>query len=63
MKFLKSKCIQFNASKLEVEYDNDTDDEQIRDCKDMLAKELWDVVQFFILDDPLGIIENLSTFY
>jgi hypothetical protein len=61
--FLKSHRVQFNTNKLEVEYDNDTDEEQISDCRDMLRKELWDVVQFFVKDDPLKIIENLNTFY
>jgi hypothetical protein len=61
--FLKNPRVQFNSSKLEVEYDNDTDDEQIKDCKHMLSQELWDVVQYFVKDDPLDIIENLNTFY
>jgi hypothetical protein len=61
--FLKSRSVQFNSKKLEVEYDNDTDEEQIVDCRTMLRQELWDVVQFFVKDDPLKIIENLNTFY
>ena len=60
--FLKSSKVAFDANKLEVEWDNDTDDEQIKDCCKMLSTELWDVVQFFVKEDPIKIIENLGTF-
>lgn len=40
-------------NQLETVWDNDTDEEQIRDCRDLLAKELFDVINFFVKNDPI----------
>lgn len=47
-------------SKLETVYDNDTDIEQIGECKSMLYMELYNVINYFVKEEPLKIIENLS---
>lgn len=45
---------------LETVYDNDTDDEQIQECKSMLSRELYDVINYFVKEDPLKFVENLE---
>ena len=50
----------FDMSKLEVEYDYDTDEEQkTHSCK-MLMKELEAAIDFFVTDDPFKLVDNLQ---
>ena len=46
-------------SKLEVEYDYDTDNEQIQFSKSMLLRDLVDAIRFFCEDDPIKLVDNL----
>ena len=46
-------------SKLEVEYDYDTDEEQLTHSKKMLLHELFQAIDFFIKEDPIKLVENL----
>lgn len=47
--------------KLELEYDYDTDDEQLNAAKSMLQRENVDAVAFYVKDgDPLLLVENLK---
>lgn len=46
-------------SKLEVEYDYDTDGEQITHSKKMLMKELVAAIDFYVADDPFKLVANL----
>lgn len=48
----------FNMEKLEIEYDYDTDSEQIEKCKNMIGIELKQAIDFFVEDDPLRLIDN-----
>lgn len=49
----------FDMSKLEVEYDYDTDVEQLGNSRYMLLRELKQAVEFYITDDPLKLVDNL----
>jgi hypothetical protein len=49
----------FVNQKLEVEYDYDTDGEQLIHSKTMLERELKQAIEFFICDDPLKLVDNL----
>lgn len=55
-----AKISHFDMSKLEVEYDYDTDREQIGHSKTMLQTDLSDAIEWFVMDDPLDIVQNLS---
>jgi hypothetical protein len=55
-----SRVSQFDMSKLEVEYDYDTESEQIATSKTMLQTDLRDAIEWFIMDDPLNIVFNLT---
>jgi hypothetical protein len=58
---LKAKCIQaFDTTKLEVEYDYDTDEEQATKCKNLMLEELKSSVDFCVTEDPLTLIDNLA---
>jgi hypothetical protein len=46
-------------SKLEVEYDYDTDGEQLKYSKKMLLHELFQAIDFFIKDDPTKLVDNV----
>lgn len=57
---LKAKCVaQFDTSKLEAEYDYDTDVEQAIRCKKVMHEELKAAVDFVVTDDPLKLVDNL----
>jgi len=47
-------------TKLENEYDYETEPEQIRQSKTMLREDLTDAVNFFVEQDPLKLIENFN---
>ena len=45
--------------KLELEYDYDTDEDQLRAAKDMLMHENISAVEFIIKEDPILLVGNL----
>lgn len=49
---------QFDMGKLEVEWDYDTDAEQIKVSHRVLTRDLFAAVEFFVKDDPINLIEN-----
>lgn len=49
----------FDMSKLEVEYDYDTDNEQLTHSHNMLLRELFQAIEFFVKEDPLKLVENV----
>lgn len=66
--FLKDKLekgntptlLEFNMKKLELEYDYDTEEEQLHAAKKMLLRENIDAIQFSVQDgDPLLLVDNL----
>ena len=66
LKFLRAPTpagdtlMSFNMKKLELEYDYDTDEEQLCAAQAMLMRENLDAVQFYIKEgDPLILVENL----
>lgn len=50
---------KFDMSRLETEYDYETEHEQIRQSQRMLAEDLADAIDFFVTKDPLQLVENL----
>ena len=57
-----AKISHYDMSKLEVEYDYDTENEQIQHSKGMLTTDLCDAIEWFIMDDPLNIVQNLNNY-
>jgi hypothetical protein len=58
--FNKSEIIRdFDMTKLEVEYDYDTDGEQLRQSKRMLVHELTQAIDFYVREEPLKLITNV----
>ena len=53
---------RFDMSKLEIEYDYDTDNEQLTHSKRMLIRELIQAIDFFIKDDPIRLVDNVMLF-
>ena len=51
---------RYDMNKLEVEYDYDTENEQIVHSRSMLETDLQDAIYWFVMDDPLNIVQNLS---
>jgi hypothetical protein len=47
-------------SKLEIEYDYDTEDEQLTHSKKMLIHELFQAIDFFIKEDPFKLVDNIA---
>jgi len=45
--------------KLEVEYDYDTDKDQMGHSISMLRRELQQAVDFFVCEDPIKLVENV----
>ncbi len=50
----------YNMNKLEVEYDYETEDEQLKQSAKMLIYELHQAIEFFIKEDPFKLVENIS---
>lgn len=46
-------------AKLEVEFDYDTDAEQIKCSKDMLLDDLFQAIDFFVREDPIKLVANV----
>lgn len=57
-----AKVSQFDMNKLEIEYDYDTEFEQICHSQKMLATDLQDAIEWFVVDDPLNIVNNLRDY-
>ena len=51
--------LEFDLSKLEIEYDYDTDEEQIYRAKKMLMNDNYLATEFYVKDDPFILVENL----
>lgn len=49
----------FDMRKLEVEYDYDTDADQIGHSKKMLLRELDQAIDFFVKEDPVKLVDNV----
>jgi hypothetical protein len=49
----------FDMTKLEAEYDYDTDIEQLRHSHSMLLKELSQAIDFYVKEDPLKLVDNV----
>lgn len=45
-------------SKLELEYDYDTDEEQIYRAKSLLMKENLKAIDFFVKEEPILLVGN-----
>ena len=62
MKHLDSRhaVSRYDMNKLEVEYDYDTENEQIVHSRSMLETDLQDAIDWFVMDDPLNIVQNLN---
>jgi len=46
-------------TKLEVEYDYETDEEQQRHSKKMLLHELSQAIEFYVVDEPVKLVNNV----
>jgi hypothetical protein len=46
-------------SKLEMEYDYDTDEEQIQRAKKLLKRENVMAIEYFVKEEPLLLVGNL----
>jgi len=46
-------------TKLEVEYDYETDEEQQRHSKKMLLSELSQAIDFYVCDEPVKLVSNV----
>lgn len=53
---------QVDMHKLEVEYDFDTETEQLAHVRHMLTTDLRDAIEWFVCDDPLKIVNNLTDY-
>ena len=53
---LSQAVSKFDMSRLEVEYDYETESEQIKQSKSMLQDDLNDAIEFFVNSDPLRLI-------
>lgn len=51
-----SEDIQFDMSKLEQEFDYETDLELIQSGKSVLDTDLYHAVEFYVIDDPLKLV-------
>ncbi|CDW90268.1 UNKNOWN [Stylonychia lemnae] len=49
----------YDMSRLEVEYDYDTEDEQLIYSKEMLKRDLLQAIEFYIREDPFKLVENI----
>ena len=67
LQFLKAKfnkeakkVSDFDMNKLELEYDYETDEDQMYKAKELLIRETVQAVQFFVTDDPELLVGNLA---
>lgn len=47
-------------SRLEVEYDYNTDSEQATQSKQFLEQDLFLAVEFFVKENPLKLVDNID---
>ena len=57
----KKRILDFDMSKLEMEYDYETDQEQIDRAKKLINRENIMAIEYFVKDDPLLLVGNLLT--
>ena len=50
-----------SSTKLEVEFDYDTDEEQIKQSKTMLLDDLNQAIDFYVREDPIKLVSNVMT--
>jgi len=50
---------EFDMTKLEMEYDYDTDPGQQEHSRNMLKKELEQAIEFYVKEDPLKLVDNV----
>jgi len=61
LKFTPDRKINdYSLDKLELEYDYDTDEEQVYRAKKHLLHEQKMAVEFYIKDDPIMLVGNLK---
>lgn len=71
LKFLSAKSaadrrkviLNFNMSKLEQEYDYETDLDQLKTAREMLVQENISAIEFCVKEDPLLLVGNLNLTY
>ena len=51
--------LDFNMKNLELEYDYDTDEEQLKSAKEMLMKDNISAIDFVVKDDPILLVGNI----
>ena len=57
----RATLLEFNINKLQLEYDYDTDEDQLVAAKSMLIRENLGAIQFYAKEgDPLLLVENLK---
>lgn len=56
----ETKIADFNMGKMEIEYDYETDQEQIDRAKTLLTMENFRAVEYFATDDPIALLGNLN---
>ena len=49
----------FDMRKLEIEYDYDTDEDQIVHSRKMLLRELDQAIDFYVKEDPIKLVDNV----
>ena len=61
VQFVSKYILDFNMKKLELEYDYDTDDEQLIAAKEMLMEDNFEAIQYCVHKDPLDLVGNLNS--
>jgi hypothetical protein len=59
-KIANNDDIQFDMSKLELEFDYETDLELIESGRRVLDTDLYHAVEFYVIEDPLKLVSNLE---
>ena len=52
--------LDFNMNKLELEYDYNTDEDQLLAAKRLLNRENYDAIEFCVDNDPLLLVDNFN---
>lgn len=60
-RMVQKYILDFNMKKLELEYDYDTDDEQLIAAKEMLMEDNFEAIQYCVHKDPLDLVGNLNS--
>jgi hypothetical protein len=54
------KVLSFDMTKLEAEYDYETDECHILNSQSVLTRDLYDAVEFFVVENPILFVENFE---